>query len=355
MFLKMAKKAIGKSYTNPEGVVALKPVDNGTAFYTNGDTLTINCIAPDNGIKVEERVEIPVDRLLQIRSVHDGPIVIRKEGSNTVIEAGTRCRYKINCTNIPAKPKEEFEAMVSIPLPRQKFIERLKNAFMFTANDSEKPVLQGVNLRIGDGRVVLAGTNGHYLYVTRFASEATPEERIDIVLPKEAAMTLIEAGKSAKEEEMMFSLGEKSAFQAEFFDPEVRIKGVALQGTFPNYDEILKQYCKEKEDSCKITIKRADLAKAVKRLSIVGDIIVCNFKEGVFTTKQAEVGSGEEVIDVDTTGKEPPTLGFSSSYLRTMLNAVDEEELKLTLFGELMPLRADEENTTILLMPVRID
>ena len=136
--------------------------------------------------------------------------------------------------------------------------------------------------------------------------------------------------------------------------------GVRLvDGQFPDYKQVIPL-----ESTTTVEIERAELASAVKRVSLVTTdktkAVKCKLLDGnlVVSSSSPEYGEASESVAVKQEG-EDVTIGFSAKYLMDLLSAMSASEMiTLKLKGELGPgvfTGSGDELYTCIVMPMRFE
>ena len=130
-----------------------------------------------------------------------------------------------------------------------------------------------------------------------------------------------------------------------------------VDAQFPPYSQVIPQ-----NSDKKVTVPRAPFADALRAMSIAASERTGGVKLGIgsgtmrITSESPESGDGFDEVPVEYDGA-PITIGFNAKYFLDVLGALEEDDVSLSLSGELDPavLRpSGERNFLAVVMPMRI-
>jgi len=224
------------------------------------------------------------------------------------------------------------------------------------SRDEGRPVLTGVLLRLDDGGVTLAATDGHRLAVRVIATDI-PEGSVGpaIIFPGRALERLSKV-RSAPDSTVSVALAE-AGNQVHFTLGRVEMACRVIEGTFPSYEQVIPT-----ESPTVVQATTAVLLREVRTTSVlapdaVGLITLIAADAGLTLSAQAaEVGQDEARVEADVKGPEV-TVGFNAAYLRTALETVEAAEVTLSLSDALKPAvirPAGDDSFLHVVMPIRL-
>jgi DNA polymerase-3 subunit beta len=139
--------------------------------------------------------------------------------------------------------------------------------------------------------------------------------------------------------------------------PNVLLLSRLIEGTFPNYEQVVPQ-----AHPHRIALGRATLTAALRRVSVLSEERTRPIKAmlGGHALKlmayHPEFGEAEESLPVEYAGEEI-AIGFNSRYLLDALGAQDTEQVVLELKDSLSPAvvkSVENDGYLCVIMPMRI-
>ncbi len=305
--------------------------------------ITMSCQV---GAEVTEDGSITVPaRLLTefVNSLPSDTINIDLPAESRTIEL--RCaRYKARINGMDAK---DFPKMPSVGDGANIKIEpaALKTAIskvvFAAATEDSRPVLTGVQADFIDGGLTLAAADGFRLAVYKMALSNSPKEDMALIIP---ARSLVELNRLlADQEEAVDVTINSSRSQILFSLKDVQMVSQLIQGTFPNYNQLIPQ-----SSNTRAVLDLAEFLRATKSASIfardgsgIVRLQIIPKAEGadakVMLSAQAEeLGDNVTELDADVEGEEAK-IAFNSKYLGDVLSVIDQEKVTLETTGSSSP------------------
>jgi len=200
------------------------------------------------------------------------------------------------------------------------------------ATDDSRPVLTGVHFHFKDGALRLAAADGFRLSVHTMPVE-TKAERTAIV----PARALGELGRLLQEAAggnvtVTFN---QTGTQVQFDVGHARLIANLIQGTFPNYDQLVpSNYQTRTVVSVSDFMRETRIASIFARDGSGIVRIIASPGEGSdpgslhITARAEEVGDNEGVMDAVIEGEESK-IAFNGRYLTDVLNVIDTERVAI--------------------------
>ena len=249
----------------------------------------------------------------------------------------------------PPIPSVEEGVGVSI-LPRT--MRNAINQVVFAAaTEDSRPVLTGVKVELEGDRVTFAAADGFRLAVHTATLASPVDEPIGFIIP---ARTLTELNRllADQEEPVEFTVTPQRS-QAMFRMKNVELVSQLVQGTFPNYQQLIPQ-----SYGTRTVVKLQDLSRAARTAAIFardGSGIVriqvlpgSNGADGkvVISARAEELGDNTGEVDAKVEGEEAK-IAFSSKYLIDVLGVISQDEVALETTttsspGVIRPVGADD-------------
>ena len=290
------------------------------------------------GAMVEEEGSVTVPaRLLTdyVNSLGTDRIDIEMEpGSRQLNLKSGRSQTNINGTDaseFPPIPTVEDAVVAQIqPAALRMAISRVAFA---AATEESRPVLTGVEVKLKEGAFTMAAADGFRLAVQHGElAQSTPEE-VSVIIPART-MTELQRLLSDNSEPVDIMLTPQKGqvmFRLQGGDT-VELVSQLLQGTFPNYDQLIPQgYTTRAILDLQETLRAARTAAIFARDSsnIIRMHVMPN-EEGdepggrlVISAKSEEVGDNEDVVEVAELEGEEGKIAFNSRYLLDVLSVLE--------------------------------
>ena len=209
--------------------------------------------------------------------------------------------------------------------------DRLRKAITQTvfaaATEDSRPVLTGVHFAIVDREIRLAAADGFRLSVHTLALEQDSDE-CAVIVP---ARSLGELGRLLQEVEGSVTLTFNAAgTQVEFDLGHAKLVAQLIQGTFPNYDQLIP-----KETTTRTEVTVQELARETRIASIFardgsGSVRLIGTPSSVgpgrlqINARAEEIGDNEGEIDAVIDGEEAK-IAFNGRYLMDVLQVIDSD------------------------------
>ncbi|GAA3460507.1 DNA polymerase III subunit beta [Saccharothrix longispora] len=293
------------------------------------------------------------------KALPNHPVEIAVDGSRMTISCGS-ARF-----SLPTMPVEDYPQLPSMPqlageLPGEVFGEAVSQVAVAAGKDDTLPMLTGVRLEIGEGKLTLVATDRFRLAMREFPWE--PNAGLGEVAVLVPAKTLNDSAKT------LGASGAKVQLSLAANDGLLGLSGTGrrtttrlLDADFPKYRQLLPS-----EHSAAAVIEVDALVQAIKRVSLVaerGTQVRLEFVEAGLRLSAGgdDEGSAEEELPVQYDG-DPVTIAFNPNYLLEGLQAVRTPRAHLSFTTPSRPalLKPVDEDGNVapgylyLLMPVRL-
>ncbi|HVP75485.1 MAG TPA: DNA polymerase III subunit beta [Gaiellaceae bacterium] len=258
--------------------------------------------------------------------------------------------YTLNTYNPEDFPRlPEIGAIPTFAVERESLLETIARVARAASRDESRPVLTGILVHFGSGKLVMAATDSYRLAVKETSLEGTPPE-LEAIVPSRALQEL--ARIAASGEEIEIGVHEN---QVLFSTPGAWLTTRRIDGQFPNYRQLLPEAFEHE-----LTLPRAELLDVVRRASVMiqrSTPLQVRLAEGELTViaRTQDVGESRESMPAAFTG-EPLEIGFNADFLRDGLESIDGDDVRVKLISPLRPavLQGDGDDFTYLVMPIRL-
>ncbi|MBI2764828.1 MAG: DNA polymerase III subunit beta [Chloroflexi bacterium] len=245
-------------------------------------------------------------------------------------------QMKLECarneSTINAMDAEDFPRIPEIrdglsieldPKALRRAIERVEFA---AASDDSRPVLTGVHVKTDGARLTLASADGFRLAVADIALSAAPADHVEVIVPARALRELSRLiGESSEPVEMRINT---QRTQVLFAMTDVQLVAQLIQGTFPNYNQLIPT-----EFTTRVVVDVDEFKREARIAAIFArdgsGIIRLQMQtsnngmpgELKVSARADEIGDNEGKIDCEISG-DSSKIAFNSRYLQDVLNAL---------------------------------
>ena len=227
------------------------------------------------------------------------------------------------------RPNMNEDQMVEKKIGSERLLQAIEKACFATANEELRPVMNGVHFDFLQKGMVTVATDGQKLAkYTDLTIQNTNEIASGFTLPKKTAHIML-AVLSNNQGDVDLKFNDKCVrFTHNAFCLTTRL----IEGRYPNYDSVIP-----KDNEITTCINKASLVAALKRVMPMGNTnseLVCL----AFTMGNLELSaddfdfskSARENVECDFASQEI-TIGFKSSVLLSILQNIDNEQVKVML------------------------
>jgi DNA polymerase III subunit beta len=300
----------------------------------------------DGAIVLPGKTLVDIARLLPADEV---TIEHRPAESVVHVTSGT-ASYMLNTYNPEDFPRlPELEAVSTFGVERESLLETIARVARAASRDESRPVLTGILVKFGEGKLVMAATDSYRLAVKETAfSSGVPE--LEAIVPSRALQELARIATAGDEVEIGVQEN-----QVLFSTAGVWLTTRRIDGQFPNYKQLLPEAFEYE-----LTLPRAELLDVLRRASVMiqrSTPLQLRFAEGELTVvaRTHEVGQSKESLPAAFAG-DPLEIGFNADFLRDGLELLDSEDVRVKLISPLRPavIQGEGDDFTYLVMPIRL-
>ena len=298
------------------------------------------------GAKIEEEGTITVPaRLLSefVNSLPNDKIEINLPSRTKVLSL--KCaRFEAKISGIDAKdfpPIPTVSEGITTKISAQALREGISRVVFAAASEESRPVLTGVDAQFENDALSLAAADGFRLAVYKLSLTTPVSQKTEVIIP---ARTLMELNRlMADDEETVDITVNPNKSQALFRLKDTELVSQLVQGTFPQYGQLIPQSYKSK-----VVVDVAEFLRATKTASIFardGSGIVrlvitsgSDLTPGTLTVsaRSEEIGENEGKIDAVVEGEEAK-IAFNGKYLTDVLSVLGESQVALEVTNPSSP------------------
>jgi DNA polymerase III subunit beta len=363
MKLTLEKDVLLQALQNVQSIVGQRstlPILSNVLLKAEGDTLSLTTTDMEVCIKTTAPAEIsedggstlPARRFFSIcRELPAGQVEIEVDARDVAtIRSGPAFFKLVGLSEDEFPPLPEFEESAVYTVDQPAFRDMLQKVIYAASTDETRYILNGALLSFKDEKLTVVATDGRRLALVEQEIEFSEDAEAALVVPTK---TINELVKTLNDEGILrIRVSEK---QIAFDFDRVLIISKLIEGTYPNFQQVIPAQCDER-----VSIDRETILTAVRRVSILTDdqtaSIRLNFGENKLelVTNSPEIGEARETIPVKYDGKEI-SIAFNPGFLMAPLRHLDSDEIFFELSDELSP-GVIKTNVPFLyvLMPVRV-
>jgi len=248
---------------------------------------------------------------------------------------------------------------VSLNLDPQAIRRAIAQVEFAAAADDTRPVLTGIHTLVEGQELTLAAADGFRLAVHKLALKQDVPERVEVIIPARAMREMERLIADAEEPLLMAFNAARS--QVLFRMKSVEMVATLVQGTFPNYSQLIPQsYISRAVIDMRQFLQETRIAAIFARDG--AGIVRLQVQPGeemtpgkiVISARAEEIGEHRGELDVAVEG-EPSKIAFNSKYLQDVLQVLDCGQVALETSspsspGVIRPIGGD--NYVYVVMPM---
>jgi DNA polymerase-3 subunit beta len=316
------------------------------------------------GAKIEEEGAITVPARLLTEFVSSLPSdTIDVSLSPQTKTLGLKCaRFEARISGVDAKdfpPIPSIDEGVATKIEVETLRKGINQVVFAAATEESRPVLTGVCAQFEGDSVTLAAADGFRLAVHKLPVSAPVSEKTEVIIP---ARTLSELNRlMADDEEAVDITLNPNKSQVLFRLKNIEMVSQLVQGTFPNYGQLIPQ-----SYNTRVIVNIADFLRATKTASIfardgsgIVRLVITPGGEaapGKLTVSARSEEIGDDVGEIDATVEgDESKIAFNGKYLTDVLSVLSESQVALETTnpsspGLIRPVGTD--NYTHVVMPM---
>lgn len=342
---------VGSKTTLPVLYNVYLKAEGGKVFLTATNIDVTVRTSVEANVSREGGTTLPARRLTSIiRELPATEIEINVDDKDVAtIKAGSS-RFKIIGIS-----EEEFPALPSLDegktytLDQGVFRRMIASTSYSASHEESRYVLNGVLLSFKEDKLTMVATDGRRMALYEEPVEFPDELAGEFIVPSLAVNELTKT--LGAEGKIKIVAGQN---QISFAFDDIFIVSKLIEGTFPNFRQVIPSACEER-----VSIERELLLTAIKRVSLVSD--KSNTVNLVFSKNHLElqasaqdIGEASETLAVKYGGKDIK-ISFNPEYLMDCLRALTSDEIALEISDDLSPgvVKCDAPFLYVL-MPMRV-
>ncbi|MBI5840623.1 MAG: DNA polymerase III subunit beta [Chloroflexi bacterium] len=231
----------------------------------------------------------------------------------------------IDAQEFPPLPVPEMEGAIQLNVVD--FKEMIQQVAFAASTDEARPVLMGVLLSVDKDKVTMAAADGFRLSVRKALLSNPAQQPLSVIIPARALNEL--ARVSTDGEEAIYMVVPKNRGQVLFRVKDVEVVSQLIDGTFPDYQQIIPRSYKSRT-----LVSTASLLKACKQAEIFAregsNVARLDIKQSKGEMQPGEVeisatseetGKNETIVEATVDGGSV-LIAFNVKFLREALEVI---------------------------------
>ncbi|MDA3834462.1 MAG: DNA polymerase III subunit beta, partial [Spirochaetales bacterium] len=260
--LQKVQSIVGQRAALPILSNVLLEAENGRLMLTTTDTEVSVRTSIDADIEREGSTTLPARRFFSIcRDLPSHLVEIDVNNSDVakIVSGSYSCKLE-GLAHDDFPPMPSFEENSSYKLKQEVLKDALQKTSYAASTDQSRAILTGTLMSFRDNKLTVVCTDGRRLALVEQEIDLSGSMEIDIVVPIKTVNELI---KTLDEGEAVVKTS--SSQMAVEFDNSLIISKL-IDGTYPNYRQVIPSQCEER-----IAIERETLQSAIRRVSLMLD------------------------------------------------------------------------------------
>jgi DNA polymerase-3 subunit beta len=238
----------------------------------------------------------------------------------------------IDAQEFPPLPTPEMDG--AVPLNVVDFKEMIQQVAFAASTDEARPVLMGVLMNVDKDNVTMVAADGFRLSVRKAQLSHPAPRPINVIIPARALNELARVASDG--EEQIYMVVPKNRGQVLFRVKDVEVVSQLIDGTFPDYQQIIPRSYKSRT-----LVSTASLLKACKQAEIFAregsNVARFDIKQssGEMTPSEVEIsatseetGRNETIVEATVDGSGV-LIAFNVKFLREVLEVVKTPNVAL--------------------------
>ena len=289
------------------------------------------------------------------KALADGKVTLEhrvSEGDLEISAGASTFHLKVFADeDFPPIPEPEGDP---IPFPAPALVETIARVAGASSTDEARPVLTGVFVSASGSELTMVATDSYRLAVKKTELPESIPSDVEANLPARALRELSRLIEASDTESIDLWLGEN---RASFSIAGAHLSTRLIEGQFPRYQQLIPESFDHE-----VTCDREELLDVVRRVAQLAQrnaALRMSFSTGELTlsAQTQDLGDATEALPVSFDG-EALEIGFNPEFIRSGLEAISSEQVKLRLISPLRPgllEPADESDFSYLVMPIRLN
>jgi len=372
MQFSVEKEIFLKGLARVQGIVEKRntiPILSNVLIEAANDTIRLTATDLEVGMRASYPAKITATGKITVSAKKLYEIIKELPEQEITFRAKENCWIEISCGkslfNIVGLASDEFphfpdvNADEMIPINGSLLNEMIEKTVFSISTDETKYNLNGIYFRTlnenGKDLLRLVATDGHRLAL---AQKNVPTANIDelaqgVILPRKGIHELKKIAEESDGDVRIGFMDNSAVVIRENTTVIMRL----VNGDFPDYNRVIP---KQNDDIA--LMGRDILLHALRRMAILSSEkskgVKLQFKNGLLeiSSSNPDVGDAHEELEITYNGPEI-TIGFNARYMIDILQALDNDKIKLAVRDNLSPglITPDEDDGFLaVIMPMRL-
>ena len=266
-----------------------------------------------------------------------------------VVTYGSKGSFQIQGYDAFDYPTQDTDGIKNgVNIPQNDLKTMLSKCQPFISADELRPIMNGVLMDSRDNRLTFVATDAHKLI--RQGLDISSEE-FSVVIPNKATSIII---KSLSNKDTLCSFSTNDKYGMVVMD-NYKVIFRLVEGKYPNYDSVIPR-----NNPISVKALKSTLSDIVGRCSVFASqdkAISLSFKDNNLDISCQDVDYGKKISEsMDVMGDDTITINFRSDFLETVISALDNEYVNISMDNPTKACIFYGENlyNVCLLMPIRI-
>jgi len=321
---------------------AVLPITNNVLFSIEESRLklsatnleiAISCWIPAT-VEEEGMIAIPARLVTDfVNSLPSGNIDMVLSPNSRVLEM-TCARYEARISGLDPSdfpPTPKITQGTRLRIKQDELKKAISQVVFAAASEEARPVLTGIHIELDANKITLAAADGFRLAVQKATLDDQVKDKMTIIIPARS-LTELSRFLGDHNETVEIAINDQRS-QVMFTLENIEMTSQLIQGTFPNYEQLIPQ-----SYTTRATVKLEEFLRATKSASIFardGSGIVrlqISPRDGSgrisISARAEEVGENLGEIDAVVEGDESK-IAFNSKYLVDVLSVLGDDNVTL--------------------------
>ncbi|MGC8855457.1 MAG: DNA polymerase III subunit beta [Anaerolineae bacterium] len=246
----------------------------------------------------------------------------------------------IDAQEFPPLPVPEMDGAIQLNVGD--FKEMIQQVAFAASSDEARPVLMGVLVTVEKDQITMAAADGFRLAVRKATLSTPAPQPVSIIVPARALNELSRIISDGNE--LVYMVVPKGRGQVIFRVKDVEVVSQLIDGTFPDYQQIIPRSYKSRT-----LVSTAAMLKACKQAEIFAregaNVVRLDIKSAVSEMQPSEVeisatseetGKNETIVEATVDGSSL-LIAFNVKFLREALEAIKTPNVALETSGPNAP------------------
>jgi len=246
----------------------------------------------------------------------------------------------IDAQEFPPLPVPEMDGAIQLNVAD--FKEMIQQVAFAASTDEARPVLMGVLVTVEKDQITMAAADGFRLAVRKATLSTVAPQAVSIIVPARALSELSRIISDGNE--LVYMVVPKGRGQVIFRVKDVEVVSQLIDGTFPDYQQIIPRSYKSRT-----LVSTAAMLKACKQAEIFAregaNVVRLDIKSAVSDMQPSEVeisatseetGKNETIVEATVDGSGL-LIAFNVKFLREALEAIKTPNVALETSGPNAP------------------